>query len=121
MDIESILFPIVLFIFALLSLGGMLSIRALYTDPKRLPIKPPAWWPYSKKGWLMWARAIPTFVPYGLPVAVGGAVSEYGDLSSTAVRVTIILSGSLMFFGFILGLIVAFFGRPKWLIPPHLR
>lgn len=121
MDIESILFPIVLFVFTLLSLGALLSIRSLYTDPKRLPIKAPAWWPYSKKGWLRWARATPTFASYAFPVAVGAALTEYGDLSNMVVRVLIILTGSLMFFGFILGLIVAFFGRPKRLIPPHLR
>lgn len=121
MDIESILYPIVLFVFTLASLWGLLSIRSFYTDPKRLPIKPPAWWPYTKKGWLRWARATPTFVSYTFPGAVAGIIAEYGDLSNPVVRVLFLLCALLIFFGFILGLIVAFIGRPKWLMPPHLR
>jgi len=121
MNIENILYPIALLVFTLLSLGALLSMKSLYRDPKRLPIKPPAWWPYSKKGWRKWARATPTFVSYGLPGAVGAAIGEYGDLSNPVVKVLIVLSGFLVSFGFILGLIVAFSGHPKWLIPPHLR
>ena len=121
MDIESILYPIVLFVFTLFSIWALLSMKSFYTDPKRLPIKPPVWWPYSKEGWRKWARATPTFVSYGFPGAVGGAIAEYGDLSNPVVRVILLLSGLLIFFGFMLGLIVAFTGHPKLLIPPHLR
>ncbi|HSE29551.1 MAG TPA: hypothetical protein VLA77_03130 [Candidatus Saccharimonadales bacterium] len=96
-------------------------MKSLYTDPKRLPITPPAWWPYSKKGWRNWARAAPTFVAYAVPGIIGGTIAEYGDLSNPIVRVLFLLCGFLMFFGLIIGLIVAFIGRPKWLIPKHLR
>jgi len=121
MNVGSIIYPVVLLIFTAASLVALLRIRLLYTDPKQLPIKPPAWWPYSEKAWRKWARAIPVLASFGLPLAVAGAIAEYGDLSSPVVRILFLLCSLLIFFGLILGLIVAFFGRPKWLIPPHLR
>jgi|SRR5690606_37840041 hypothetical protein len=121
MNMESILYLIVLLVLAFFSIWALLNMKSFYTDPKRLPRKPPVWWPYTKEGWLRWARAIPTFVSYGIPGTVGAAIAEYGDLSNPVVRGVLLLSGFLVFFGFVLGLVVAFFGHPKWLIPPHLR
>lgn len=121
MSVESIIYPIVLFVFTLASLWGLLSMKSFYTDSKWLPVKPPEWWPYSKKGWLKWARAMPTFISYTFPGAVGAILVEYGDPSNSMITAVIFSFGFLMFSGFILGLIVAFIGRPKLLIPPHLR
>lgn len=121
MNIESILYPATLIIFAWLSSWLLLNIKSFYNDPKRLPIKPPIWWPYSKKGWKIWQRATPLVVPFGLPGAVAGAIAEYGDISNPVAKAALLSSGFLVLFGVPLGILIAIIGRPKWLIPPHLR
>ena len=121
MNIESILFPGVLVIFTGISLCLLINIRSFYNDPSRLPIKPPAWWPYTKKGWRIWQRATPIVAPLGLPFSIAGFLLEYGDTSSPVIKMLAVLLFFMAFFGVPIGILIAFMGRPKWLIPPHLR
>jgi hypothetical protein len=121
MNIENILYPIILIISAGASLWMLVNIKSFYNDPSRLPIKTPAWWPYSKKGWKIWQRATPIVVPLGLPFSIAGFLLEYGDASLPVVKILVLSLSFIVFFGVPLGILIAFIGRPKWLIPPHLR
>lgn len=121
MNIESILYPVILVVFTGISLWLLLNIKSFYADPRRLPIKPPAWWPYSKKGWKIWQRATPIVTPFWLPFSIAGFLLEYGDTSTPAIKILALLLFFIAFFGIPLGILIAFIGRPKRLIPPHLR
>lgn len=121
MDTESILYSIILIIAAGLSSWLLLNIKSFYTDPKRLPIKPPAWWPYSKKGWKIWQRATPIAAPFCLPFSIAGLLLEYGNTSMLVIRILALSLPFIAFFGVLLGILSAIAGRPKRLIPPHLR
>lgn len=121
MNIGSILYQIILIVFAGVSLWLLINIKYFYNDPSRLPLKPPEWWPYSKKGWKIWQRATPLVVPFGLPFSIAGFLLEYGDTSILVVKVLVLSLSFLVFFGVPAGILVAFIGRPKRLIPPHLR
>lgn len=121
MNIESILYPTTLIIFAWISCLLLINIKSFYNDPKRLPTKPPVWWPYSKKGWRIWQRATPLVVPFCLPFAIAGFLLEYGNTSILAIKVLALFLFFIAFFGIPLGILIAMAGRPKRLIPPHLR
>jgi hypothetical protein len=121
MALENILYPIVLVISFIASVVGIVNIKTGFRDPKRIPVNPPAWWLYSKKGWQRWARAMPLSPIFFMVVIFAGTIVEYGDLSNSAIKTVFILLAFLFFFGFLLGVYIALTGRPKWLIPPHLR
>ena len=121
MNFDNILYPATLIIAAWISSWLLLNIKSFYNDPKRLPIKPPIWWPYSKKGWKIWQRATPLVVPFGLPFAIAGFLLEYGDMATPAIKMPALSLAFLVLFGIPLGILIAIIGRPKWLIPPHLR
>jgi len=121
MNMESILYSTILSIAAGLSLWLLINIKSFYTDPKRLPVRPPVWWPYSKKGWKIWQRATPIAAPFCLPFSIAGFLLEYGDTSMSVIKILALFLSFIAFSGVILGILIAFIGRPKWLIPPHLR
>lgn len=121
MNIESILFPIVLVIFTGISLWLLINIKSFYNDPLRLPLRTPAWWPYSKKGWKIWQRATPLVVPFGLPFSIAGFLLEYGNTSMPVIKILALLLFFIALFGVPIVILIAIAGRPKWLIPPHLR
>lgn len=121
MNIESILYPTILSIAAGLSLWLLINIKSFYNDPKRLPTKPPVWWPYSKKGWKIWQRATPIAAPFCLPFAIAGFLLEYGDIDILVIKMSVFLFSFTGLFGVTLGILIAMVGRPKRLIPPHLR
>ena len=121
MNIESILFAVVLVTFTGISLWLLINIKSFYNYPSRLPIRTPGWWPYSKKGWKIWQRATPLIVPLGLPFSIAGFLLEYGNTSIPAIKILAVGLFFIAFFGVPLGILIAVAGHPKWLIPPHLR
>jgi len=121
MSIEDIAYLMVLIFLGLLSLVGLFYAKTMYINPKAIPVKAPIWWPYDKKWWKKWAGAAP-MLSVIMPFAVmSGFLLEYGDTSKTVVG-TLAL-GFLFFtlFGVLFNLFIVLTGRPKWIIPKHLR
>jgi len=121
MNIENTLKIISLVVLLMVSLIGIFYSKTLYTNPRALPDKPPVWWAYDKKWWKKWARGAPV-TPVAVLLAVTGvALGEYGNTSNTVVKTGAIALFFLALFVVLFNLFIVLTGRPKWIIPKHLR
>lgn len=121
MNVMSVIYLICLLFAGIVCLFGLVFTKSFYTNPKILPSRPPVWWLYSKEGWIKFARSAPITPFYSSFGVVGVAFAEYGDRSSTVVKIIILSFYAILIAGAILTAFIAFTGHPKWLIPRHLR
>ena len=121
MSMVDILYLIVLITLGLMSLLGTMLIGSFYTNPKLIPAEPPVWWAYDKKWWKKWARGAPTTFIITFLGVVTGALAEYGDPSSTATTKAILTTFFLATLILLVNIFTVLTGRPKWIIPKHLR
>jgi hypothetical protein len=121
MRIESLVFNIVILVFSIVSLFAIFSLKSLYNNPNRITVKTPIWWAYSDKSWIIFARSTPLLTILSPFLPIGAILGEYANLNNQIYRIALFTSAILIALGVPLSIIAAVIGRPKWLIPPHLR
>ena len=120
----------VAFLLALLAAAGTAGVRSLWTHSTSLWDEPFEWWPWGEALWRGWVRSMPS----ALVATWSGVLALSAGLIAVAVRgdearaksLEPIAVASLIFFAiFIVSLLAAasavLLGRPKALIPPHMR
>ena len=82
----------------------------------------PAWWPWGELAYRAWVRVMPIGVAtLGLLDAIhlAGGLGAY-DQDGVGYWLAALLLLSLLGLFFV-ATTVAFYNRPKWIVPPHLR
>lgn len=115
------LYRIILTIFTVVSLFFMTKIRRIYKDPGLITSKPQTWWPYGDNAWRKFARVIYLSPCLALIGSIGAMAGEYGDIHNSAIKCIVLLSLFLLFLCVFIVTLIAITGRPKFIIPRHLR
>jgi hypothetical protein len=121
MNFSDIAFALVLILCLVSSLIGIADIKSAYINPARLTSRCPSWWPYSDSWWKKWVRAMPLSPIVFFIGILASAILEYGNKSNDIVKNLILILAFIFAIGFILMVFIAITGRPKFLIPRHLR
>lgn len=113
---------IVFVAFALLVLGGVRGLVYFWRGELGVWDHEPAWWPWGEVAFRAWVRVMPIGVATlavldAVHLATGLGVYEGGGAVYWAGAA---LALSLLVL-FLLATTVAFYNRPSWLVPPHLR
>lgn len=97
------------------------GLRLHWRDRARVFDRPPAAWPYSEALWKGWVRSL---AAQELAFTAGVALVLYGmwGPSDKGVgRVVVIAVLAVAGAGVLLAITVAYFNRPRFAVPPHLR
>ena len=114
--------------FGLLTLLGLLALPQmprLWRHETTFYDRVPAWWSWGAGGWVAWVRSLPAGAAGAYAAILLGLylffVSPIFKLSRQADLVVIWVLLPVVCILFLIFGSIFFFGRPKFLIPPHLR